>query len=64
MSPTEPRSVDVVVIGAGPVGEVVAGRLAAGGLDVVVVESSLAGGECSYYACIPSKGLLRPGGAL
>lgn len=64
MSPTEPPSVDVVVIGAGPAGEVAAGRIAAGGLDVVVVDSGLAGGECSFYACIPSKALLRPGGAL
>jgi len=53
--------VDVVVIGAGPVGEVAAGRIAEGGLSVVIVERELVGGECSYWACIPSKTLLRPG---
>jgi pyruvate/2-oxoglutarate dehydrogenase complex dihydrolipoamide dehydrogenase (E3) component len=53
---------DVVVIGAGPAGEVAAGRLVeAGGLDVAIVEEHLVGGECSYYACMPSKALLRPG---
>jgi pyruvate/2-oxoglutarate dehydrogenase complex dihydrolipoamide dehydrogenase (E3) component len=52
---------DVVVIGAGPAGEVAAGRLGEGGLDVVLVERELVGGECSYYACMPSKTLLRPG---
>ncbi|HWF55869.1 MAG TPA: NAD(P)/FAD-dependent oxidoreductase [Solirubrobacteraceae bacterium] len=51
---------DVVVIGAGPAGEVCAGRLAAEGLDVVLVERDLVGGECSFYACMPSKALLRP----
>jgi dihydrolipoamide dehydrogenase len=51
---------DVIVIGAGPVGENVAGRAVRGGLSAVVVEERLAGGECSYYACIPSKALLRP----
>src|SRR4051794_18630402 len=55
------HSFDVVVIGAGPAGEVAAGRLADAGLDVAVVESHLIGGECSFYACMPSKGLLRPG---
>jgi len=54
-------SCDVIVIGAGPAGEVAAGRLADGGLEVVVVENHLVAGECSYYACMPSKALLRPG---
>ena len=52
---------DVIVIGTGPAGEVVAGRLAKAGLDVVVVEERLVAGECSFYACMPSKALLRPG---
>ncbi|WP_327293909.1 dihydrolipoyl dehydrogenase family protein [Streptomyces sp. NBC_01197] len=51
---------DVVVIGAGPVGENVADRARAGGLSTAVVESELVGGECSYWACMPSKALLRP----
>jgi dihydrolipoamide dehydrogenase len=55
---------DVVVIGAGPTGENVADRARRGGLSVAVVESELAGGECSYWACIPSKALLRPAAAL
>ena len=54
-------SFDVVVIGAGPAGEVVAGRLGEAGIAVALVEQHLVGGECSYYACMPSKALLRPG---
>jgi pyruvate/2-oxoglutarate dehydrogenase complex dihydrolipoamide dehydrogenase (E3) component len=51
---------DVVVIGAGPPGENVADRAVKGGLTAVIVESELVGGECSYWACMPSKALLRP----
>lgn len=55
---------DVVIIGAGPAGENVADRVVKAGLSAVVVESGLVGGECSYWACMPSKALLRPGEAL
>ncbi|WP_416518808.1 dihydrolipoyl dehydrogenase family protein [Streptomyces achromogenes] len=60
MTETESNTYDVVVIGAGPVGENVADRTRAAGLTTAVVESELLGGECSYWACMPSKALLRP----
>ena len=53
------RTYDVVVIGAGPAGENVADRVVSGGLSAVVVEAELVGGECSYWACMPTKALLR-----
>jgi dihydrolipoamide dehydrogenase len=58
------REFDAIVLGAGPAGEVCAGRLADGGISVAIVEPHLIGGECSYYACMPSKALLRPADVL
>src|SRR6059058_5107017 len=55
---------DVIVIGAGPPGVNAAGRCADGGLSVAIVEERLVGGECSFYGCIPSKTLIRPGDAI
>lgn len=50
---------DVIVIGMGPGGQRVAGQLALAGLDVAGIESGLVGGECPYYACVPSKMMIR-----
>ncbi|HTE63523.1 MAG TPA: NAD(P)/FAD-dependent oxidoreductase [Solirubrobacteraceae bacterium] len=58
------RTFDVVVIGGGPAGEEVSARVAGHGLSVALVEDRLVGGECAYWACLPSKGLLRPYEAL
>ncbi|HEX2359369.1 MAG TPA: NAD(P)/FAD-dependent oxidoreductase [Solirubrobacterales bacterium] len=55
---------DAIVIGAGPAGEVCAGHLAEAGMSVAVAERELVAGECSYWACMPSKTLLRPGEAV
>ena len=55
---------DVIVIGGGSAGENIAGRCVDCGSSIAVIESELVGGECSYWACIPSKVLLRPGEVL
>ena len=57
---TAEHTYDVVVLGAGPVGQNAAERARAAGLSVAMVERELVGGECSYWACVPSKALLRP----
>ncbi len=59
MSEPQVHMTDVIVIGAGAVGENVAERVVKGGLEAIIVESELVGGECSYWACMPSKALLR-----
>src|SRR5476651_1166745 len=61
---TQDAQYDVVVIGAGSTGENVADRVVRGGLSCAIVESELVGGDCSYWACMPSKALLRSGQAL
>ncbi|MFG1905906.1 dihydrolipoyl dehydrogenase family protein [Kribbella sp. NPDC048928] len=61
---SRPNHFDVVILGAGPVGENVADRVVQGGLTAAIVERELVGGECSYWACMPTKALLRDAAAL
>ncbi|MFE6506757.1 dihydrolipoyl dehydrogenase family protein [Nocardioides sp. NPDC057767] len=63
-STSQDLTVDVIVVGAGPTGENVADRVAQGGLTAAIVENELVGGECSYWACMPTKALLRDAAAL
>ena len=58
------KNVNVVVIGSGPVGRELAAKTAAAGLSTIIVEEELFGGDCPFWACIPSKALLRPTEAL
>ena len=58
------RTFDVIIIGTGTAGREATGRLAQAGLSVAIVERELVGGECAFYACMPSKSLLRPNEAL
>jgi pyruvate/2-oxoglutarate dehydrogenase complex dihydrolipoamide dehydrogenase (E3) component len=58
------KTYDAIILGAGPAGEVLAGRLGDAGWKVAIVERDLVGGECSYYSCMPSKALLRPADVL
>jgi len=64
MTQSTGNAYDVIVLGAGPVGENIADRAVRGGLTAVLVEHELVGGECSYWACMPSKALLRPAEAV
>src|SRR5215813_6330407 len=59
-SPATENVYDVIIIGTGPIGQTAADRARAAGLSVAAVERELVGGECSYWACIPSKAMLRP----
>ncbi|HEY9392947.1 MAG TPA: FAD-dependent oxidoreductase, partial [Nocardioides sp.] len=63
-STSQDLTVDVIIIGAGPTGENVADRVVQGGLTAAIVERELVGGECSYWACMPTKALLRDAAAL
>src|SRR5436305_6251481 len=60
VSDADGTSYDVIVVGMGPVGENIPDRLEKAGLSCATIEADLAGGECSYWACIPSKALLKP----